>query len=117
MRHEYRGHGWLVPIFAILYLVGRGLIEAAFHPHIWASPLLSFVVGAGYGWLIWRLGRRLNRRPLPVEEWSKSEGFTVKHKAAHSYWFVPFEYWGIAMAVASIALDAWLRSRPIIPLG
>jgi hypothetical protein len=41
----------------------------------------------------------------------------VRQKAAHTYWFIPFEYWGIVMAALSIAADAGLRARPITPHG
>jgi len=113
--HYYRGKGWQIPVLAALYVVGRGLLEAAFHPLVWGSPFLSVLVAAAFGRWIWRRGRRLNADSPRAADWNRDAGFSLRRPAAHSYFFVPFEYWGIVLAVLSILLDARLRARPIRP--
>lgn len=115
IRHYYRGKGWQIPVLGGCYLIGRGLIEVEFHPYIWASPLLSVLVAAAFGYWTWRRGCRLNRNAPRVEDWHRDEGFTLRRQIPHSYWFIPYQHWGIIFALLSILIDARLRARPIRP--
>jgi hypothetical protein len=113
----YRGRGWLVPVLAILFLVGRGLLESAFHPRLWASLPLSLVVDLGYGAFICWVGVRWNREPLLIEEWRQGEGHVVIKKTAHTFWFIPFEYWGVIIGLLAIWIDHRLRHPSARPFG
>lgn len=115
IHHHSRGQGWQVPLLGGFYLVGRGFLEIAFHPYVWASPFLSVLVASAFGWWIWRRGCRINATSPRAQDWSRDEGFSLRRPAAHTYLFVPYQYWGIVFAVLSILLDATLRARPIRP--
>jgi hypothetical protein len=83
--------GFAIPVlveFSITAIWGPEFYKA--HDHLFAS--LAYLAGAV---LLWRIGRWVNRPPIPGE-------FQVVSVSAHHFFGIRFEYWAIPFALLGL---------------
>ena len=100
--------GWGVLVIVIAVVVGGGLsallgvgFRAAGLPQlIAAAPFLGLAVAAAVNWVV---GRRLNTRP-GREMIDTATGRTVILRRRHSLFWIPMEWWSVALGLLAVFL-------------
>ena len=102
------GFGITIPLSVpVSMLVVQMITDRIFGTDYWknnAWPLsLSLIIS---GLICWFLGRYLNSRPgRTLIDKETGEEFELRKK--HSFFFIPFQYWGIICAVLAIVAYIW----------
>ena len=102
----WRGYGFVVPIIAFGALVlGQLIVDSSFGDGYWRDhrwPLI--VAGLAGGALLWLLGRRVNAGRVGTRIDPRSGIEFIQRIASHSFFLVPIEWAGAALASIAILL-------------
>ena len=99
----WKGLGFLIPfIFFLLAILVQLVVDNIFGTDYWknnAWPLSFSLIATGL--ICWFLGKYLNSRPgkIVIDKETREE-FEIRK--THSFFFIPFQYWGIICAVLGI---------------
>jgi hypothetical protein len=104
----WRGYGFLVPLIAFGCLVlGQLAVDSSFGDGYWQEnrwPLVA--AGLASGLLLWGLGRRVNRDRVSTWIDPQSGIEFVRRAASHSFFLVPIEWTGAAVALVAVLVAA-----------
>jgi len=101
----WKGFGILVIFIIFASLLGvEAAVDRIFGKDYWensAWPMsLAFIIA---GFICWFLGRYLNNRP-GRKVVDKETGEELELRKTHSFFFIPFQYWGIICVVFAIII-------------
>ena len=104
----WRGYGILVPIIAfaalvLMQLAVDGLLaDDYWKTHRWPLPAAAVIAGG----VLWTIGRRVNAGR--VQHWvDPASGLEFTRRgAAHSFFYVPMEWAGVAVAALGLLIAA-----------
>ncbi len=114
----WRGYGFMVPVVFIFFVIVLKLLEEnlfgpAFKPYFHYGMAAVAVCSAA---TVWFVGRHYNGA-APRELVDPKTGQTVLLRQKHSLFFIPMEYWAIALVALAVvfARDTHFGERAAQP--